>query len=191
MPQPSLFEADPRLPLGFVHQPEVLSQAEADELVDKLADLNFEPFRFRGFVGRREVVSFGWRYDFDRGKLLEADQIPAFLEPARRIAASFAGLAPDALGQVLINRYAAGAGIGWHRDRPQFEDVVALSLGARGVLRFRRRRGSGWERVSVAVEPRSAYLLRGPSRTEWEHSLPEVDALRFSITFRTLRRPVV
>ena len=187
--QPTLFEAPPRWPEGFNHRPDLLSKAEADDLLRRLPELDFKPFEFRGYLGKRRVVYFGWRYDFNHARLSRAEAIPAFLDPVREKAAVFAGLDPARLEHVLINEYAPGAGIGWHRDRPQFEAVIGVSLGAPGLMRFRRKQGERWERISIPVEPRSAYLLRGPARTEWEHSLPEVEALRYSITFRTMRTP--
>ena len=87
----------------------------------------------------------------------------------------------------MVTEYEPGAPIGWHRDRPQFEDVIGISLASPCTFRFRRKKGAGWERASFIAEPRSAYLLRGPARTEWQHSIPPVEALRYSITFRTLR----
>ncbi len=186
--QPALFAAPARGPEGFRYQPDLLSENEAQNLLADLAGLDFKPFEFRGYFGKRHVASFGWRYDFNHARLDAAAPIPPFLEPVRYKAAAFAGLAPERLEQVLTNRYEPGAGIGWHRDRPQFEDLVGVSLGSAGLLRFRRRQGSGWERLTIPVASRSAYLLRGPSRTDWEHSLPEVEALRYSITFRTFRR---
>ena len=187
--QHSLFEARPTAPEGFRHQSDLLSEAEAHDLMQRLSELEFRPFEFLGFLGRRRVVSFGWRYDFNHARLDEAAPIPGFLDRVRARAAAFAGIEPDRLEQVLINEYSPGAGIGWHRDRPQFHDVIGVSLGSPGRLRFRRRQGSGGERGAIPLEPRSAYLLQGPARTEWEHSLPEVDALRYSITFRTMRTP--
>ena len=99
-------------------------------------------------------------------------------------AAAFAAVSADGLQQILINEYAPGAGIGWHRDKPTFEDVIAISLSSPCVLRLRRKQGASWERASQDVQPRSAYLLRGPSRREWEHSVPPVGRLRYSVTFR-------
>ena len=101
-------------------------------------------------------------------------------------AAALAGVPPDAFEHALLVRYDPGAGIGWHRDRPVFDRVVGVSLGSPATLRFRRRRAGGFDRVSLEVEPRSAYLLTGPARYEWEHSIAPGGALRFSITFRTL-----
>ena len=68
-----------------------------------------------------------------------------------------------------------------------FGDVVGVSLLSPCVFRLRRKAGAAWERASLALEPRSAYLLRGASRTGWEHSIPAVGRLRYSVTFRNLR----
>jgi alkylated DNA repair dioxygenase AlkB len=179
--------AAPQFPEGFRYQPEVISAPEETELVHNVRDLPFKVFEFQGFVGKRRTVSFGWRYDFNKHVLHETDDIPSFLLALRERAAQFADIAPESLQQVLIIEYADGAGIGWHRDRPVFGDVVGFSLLSPCNFRLRRKQGTGWERVSLIAEPRSAYLLRGPSRWEWEHSIPGVDTLRYSITFRNFR----
>jgi alkylated DNA repair dioxygenase AlkB len=134
------------------------------------------------------VVSFGWHYDFSARHLRKADDIPDFLLALRPAAAAFAGLEPEELRHVLVTKYGPGAGIGWHRDKEVFGEVIGVSLLSPCVLRLRRKvGGKKWERANVEAEPRSAYLLSGPSRSEWEHSIPAVDALRYSITFRNLR----
>jgi alkylated DNA repair dioxygenase AlkB len=112
---------------------------------------------------------------------------PPFLLDLRKRVAPFAGLAPTDLQQVLLTEYAPGAGIGWHKDKPMFAEVVGLSLLSSCVFRLRRKTGAAWERMALVLEPRSVYLLRGSSRTEWEHSIPAVNSLRYSITFRTFR----
>ena len=132
------------------------------------------------------MASFGYRYDYDRRAVVEAAPFPAFLMSLRRKVAQIFDRPADAFEQVLINEYKPGAGIGWHRDKAQFDEVVGVSLLAPCRLRFRRKAGERWERASLAVEPRSAYLLSGPARTVWEHSIPVLDRLRYSITFRTL-----
>jgi alkylated DNA repair dioxygenase AlkB len=113
--------------------------------------------------------------------------MPDWLLTVRDRAAAFAGLAGDDFAHVLINEYREGAPIGWHRDRPVFDKVVGVSLLGPTVMRFRRRAETRFERINVPLEPRSAYLLDGPARTDWEHSLPEAKAHRYSITFRNLR----
>ena len=185
--QARLFDLPPRLPQGMAYRPEFIGRAEERELADWLATLPFRAFEFRGYQGRRQVVSYGWQYDFNRSHLLKADDIPPELVEVRARAAALAGHAPEDLQQVLINKYEPGAPIGWHRDRPVFAEVVGISLLAPCVFRLRRRRSDGFDRVNLTLEPRSAYLLAGPARTDWEHSIPPVERLRYSITFRNFR----
>jgi alkylated DNA repair dioxygenase AlkB len=172
------------LPKGFRYRPELISSEEERQLLETFERLQFDPFEFHGFVGKRRVTSFGWRYDFNQGGLKRAEDIPAFLLPVREKAAAFAGLQPVELQQALLTEYRPGAAIGWHRDRPVFGEVVGISLLSACNFRFRRRIENGWERTSLIVQPRSVYLLQGPSRTQWEHSIPGVAELRYSITFR-------
>jgi alkylated DNA repair dioxygenase AlkB len=144
------------------------------------------PFRFQGWLGKRKTRTFGWRYDFDDSSFTPAEPMPDWLMPLREKAAALAEVQPDEFAHVLLARYDPGARIGWHRDRPVFDRVAGISLGARAVLRFRQRSASGFRRFSLPVEPRSAYLLAGEARHEWEHSIVPGEELRFSITFRTL-----
>jgi len=153
-------------------------------LIEQIQQLPFKPFEFHGFHGNRRVVSFGWRYDHSAATPQPSDEVPPFLLPLRAQAATFAGIEAEGLQQILINEYAPGAVIGWHRDRPMFEDVIAISLASTCSLRLRRAHGSGWQRSTQVILTRSAYLLRGPARREWEHSIPPVDQLRYSVTFR-------
>ena len=182
--------AGPALPEGFRYQAEVISREEEQALVAQLRQLPLREFEFHGYTGKRRVVSFGWRYDFSDRVLHRTDDIPSFLLALREKAASFAGLAPNALQHVLLTEYSEGAAIGWHRDKDVFGDIVGISLLSPCTFRLRRKRGTKWERASIIAEPRSAYLLRGPSRTEWEHSIAGVEALRYSITFRNLREEI-
>lgn len=175
-------------PEGFRYEPEVLPSGDEQELVARIQELPLKEFEFQGYLARRRVLSFGWHYDFDRQIIQPADEVPAFLLGLRERAAAFASLSPADLPHALITEYSPGATIGWHRDKGVFDDVVGVSLLSPCTFRLRRQAGSGWERYSLTVEPRSAYLLRGPARTEWEHSIPAVETLRYSITFRSLRQ---
>lgn len=186
MAQLSFLDDDP-LPEGLRYEAGFLSAAEQQALAARVAALPFRPFEYQGFLGKRETVSFGWAYRFDGSGLAEAEPIPDWLLPARDRAAAFAGLAPDALVQALVIRYGEGAGLGWHRDRPVFDDVLGLSLLSPAPLRFRRRRGDKWQRFTLTAEPGSLYLLRGAARSEWQHSLAPVERPRYAITFRSLR----
>jgi alkylated DNA repair dioxygenase AlkB len=187
---PSTPVASPAMPDGFRYAPDVIDSAEEARLVAAFADLPFREFEFHGFHGKRRVVSFGHRYDFNSGALRDAEPMPEFVLPLRERAAAFAGLAPDKLSHALVTEYQAGVSIGWHRDRPHYHDVIGVSLLSPCTFRMRRKRGTSWERASMKLDPRSIYLMRGPSRDEWQHSIPAVETLRYSVTFRSLRSPV-
>jgi alkylated DNA repair dioxygenase AlkB len=184
-----LFESPPALPEGFRYQRDVLAPAMETQLLENFRDLPFKEFQFHGYIGKRRVVSYGWQYDFTEARLRKTEDIPDFLLPVREIAARFAKVEPAALHHVLVTEYSPGSAIGWHRDKAVFGDVIGISLLSSCNFRLRRKVGSKWERASIIAEPRSAYLMRGPSRTEWEHSIPPVDALRYSITLRNFRQP--
>jgi len=172
---------------GFRYEPALIDREVEDALVARVRQLPFEEFDFHGFKGKRRVVSFGWKYEYaGRGELRKAGDIPEFLLPLRSFAASFAKLDANAFEHVLVTEYGPGAGIGWHRDKAVFGQVVGVSLLSPCTLRFRRKAGGKWERVNIQAEPRSAYHLSGPARSEWEHSILHVDALRYAITFRTM-----
>lgn len=181
-----LFDA-PVLP-GLRTCPELVAAREEQSLIARIDAAQLTPFRFQGWTGKRLTTSFGWSYDFDIGRPLAAPPIPDWLAPLRDRAAAFAGLAPDALVQALLIRYDPGAGIGWHRDRPIYDQVVGISLGEPATMRFRRRQVGGFARVSAPLEPRAAYLLSGPARSEWEHSIAALPRPRWSVTFRSLKR---
>lgn len=189
--QLALFEAPaPAAPEGFAYRPDLITPAEEADLAARFGTLPFKPYEFRGYFGARRTVAYGWRYGAD-GKAIEpAQAIPDFLLEVRARAAAFAGLEPDALVQAMVIDYPPGAPIGWHRDRPAFGQVLGVSLLAPAPLRLRRERAEGgWDRITRVLEPRSAYRLSGPARHRWQHSIPPLDAQRYSITFRTLPRP--
>ncbi len=180
------FGAPQELPDGFRYLTDLLSAEEETALARELGMLPFKPYDFHGYQANRQVVAFGYRYDHTRRAVMEAPPVPGFLEPLRaRIAEAF-DRPSSAFQQAMINEYRPGAGIGWHRDKPQFAEVVGVSLLAPCTLRFRLKSGEAWSRASLRLEPRSAYLLSGPSRTRWEHSIPALGRHRYSITFRTL-----
>jgi alkylated DNA repair dioxygenase AlkB len=181
-----LFGQPKALPEGFRYEPDLMTAADEESLARELAALPFEPFDFHGYKANRQVVGFGFRYDYGSRQVVDAPPLPSFLDPLRRKIAEAFGRNAEAFQQVLINEYRPGAGIGWHRDKTQFDEVVGVSLLAPCTFRFRRKNGDGWDRVSLLVEPRSAYLLSGASRIVWEHSIPPLDRHRYSITFRTL-----
>lgn len=174
------------LPPGVRYAADLLTAEEERAAAAFVRRLELRPFAFRGYLGNRRTASFGWHYDFQGGGLQKAAPMPDALLPCRDLAARLAGVAPESLEHALVIEYAPGAGIGWHRDRPQFGLVAALSLLAPCRMRFRKKAGTGWERRAQRLAPRSGYVLDGPGRWDWEHSIPAVDVLRYSLTFRTM-----
>ncbi|WP_375411608.1 alpha-ketoglutarate-dependent dioxygenase AlkB [uncultured Bradyrhizobium sp.] len=172
-------------PPGLQYAPEFISPATEQELVRRVAALPLQPFQFGQYEGKRRVAWFGFQYDYTLRRLQDADPIPEWLSPIIGQVEAFGG--PDIrIGQVLCTEYEEGVGIGWHRDKPHFDKVFGLSLGSACKFRFRRAAGVKWQRFTLDAQPRSLYMMTDASRQVWEHSIPAVAALRYSITFRTM-----
>jgi alkylated DNA repair dioxygenase AlkB len=184
--QGQLFAAPPVVPgLSFVE--EAVSAADERTLAAHIDAAPLAPFQFGPWHGKRLTVHYGSAYDFARNRLGAAPPRPAWLVELRDRLAPQLGFDPAAFRAALLLRYDPGAGIGWHRDRPQYGEVIGLSLGAPCVLRLRRRTPGGFERRKLALPPRSLYGLSGEARREWEHSIVPLEVTRWSITLRTLR----
>jgi alkylated DNA repair dioxygenase AlkB len=181
----SLFPPETTGPRGLRYYPEIITRSVELGLVDRIAGLPLAPFQFGAFEGKRRVASFGFKYDYTERRLQEAEEIPAWLAPLIEKVEAYGGPAVK-IKQVLCTEYDAGVGIGWHRDKPHFDEVFGLSLGSACSFRFRRRTGGKWERFTLDAEPRSLYIMTGESRHVWEHSIPPVEAPRYSITFRSM-----
>jgi DNA oxidative demethylase len=173
---------------GLTQADAFVTPSEEPMLIASIDAAELSPFRFHGWLGKRLTASYGWRYDFDDASFAPAEPIPDWLLPLRARAAQFARLQPGELVQALLIRYDPGAGIGWHRDRPVFEHVLGISLGAPATMRFRRRKPGGFDRATAGLASRSIYHLTGEARHEWEHSIAAMQATRWSITFRSLSK---
>lgn len=172
-------------PEGLRYAEEFVSPAAEKTLIGHIAALPLQPFQFGQYEGKRRVASFGFRYDYTLRQLEEADPIPDWLGSIIDRVEAFGGLGTQ-IGQVLCTEYDVGVGIGWHRDKPHFDRVFGLSLGSACKFRFGRPACTKWERFTLEARPRSIYMMSGPSREVWEHSIPAVEAQRYSITFRTM-----
>lgn len=175
-------------PEGFRYQPDFLLPQEEQELITSISGLPLQHFNFHGYLAKRRVISFGSAYDFESARLEPADPMPEFLTALRDRAARFAGLMPETVAHVLVTEYTPGAAIDWHKDKRVFGDIIGVSLLSECIFRLRRKVNTRWERYSLALRARSAYLLRGAARDEWEHSIPAVSELRYSVTFRDIRQ---
>jgi alkylated DNA repair dioxygenase AlkB len=180
----------PALPAGMSYVSDFLTQDEEGELLEAISKLPLQHAEYRQYTARRRTLNFGFAYDFTHHTARPAPAIPDFLAPLRAKAARLASVAPDAFVQALIAEYQPGAPLGWHRDVPDFETIVGVSLGSAARIRFRPYPWTPKHKRDVfALElaPRSAYILREEARWGWQHSVPPVKTLRYSITFRTAR----
>ena len=183
--QVDLFGA-PLLP-GLSRAADFLSTDEETALIARIEAAELTPFRFQQWEGKRLTRSYGWHYDFEASAFSRTEPLPKWLRLIADRAADFANIPRDAIAQALLISYGPGAGIGWHRDRPVFEHVIGISLGAAATMRFRRRQGEKFARFALPLGPRSIYHLKDEVRTDWEHSIAAMEVPRWSITFRTLR----
>ena len=183
--QLGLFSPATNAPEGLRYAAEFISPAVERELIGHIATLPLQPFQFGAYEGKRRVASFGFRYDYTLKRLQEADPMPSWLVRLIGSVEAFGGPSTN-IQQVLCTEYDVGVGIGWHRDKPHFDRIFGLSLGAPCKFRFRRPAGDKWQRYTLDAEPRSLYGMSGDSRMIWEHSIPGVEAPRYSITFRTM-----
>lgn len=176
------------LPEGFLYQDHFLAEGEEAELLRIFHGLEFAPYDYHGYTAKRRIVRYGVNYDLNTRQASETTrEIPDFLLPIRERAAEVASLAPEEMVQAMVSEYSVGTPIGWHRDAPQFGTILGISLGSACRLRLKPHKGAG-KIISVKLEPRSIYVMRGSARSSFVHSIPAVEELRYSITFRTLRK---
>ena len=175
-------------PEGFHYYPDFLSAADERALIERIITLKFSEVRMHGITAKRRVSHFGWIYGYESWRLARGPHVPDFLLPLRERAAHLLDREPKDLAEVLITEYPPGAGIGWHRDTPMFGPAV-IGISIASACRFRLRRGNAGQSESrtLMLEPRSLYILRGAARAQWQHSISPTEALRYSITFRTVR----
>lgn len=176
------------LPEGLVFRPEFITEAEERDLLTAIEHIEFRQIRMHGVAARRRSAHFGLDYDYETFKLTPAEPQPPALDPLRARCAALVSLTSDELVETLVQRYPPGASIGWHRDAPAFGAVIGVSLLSACRMRFRQGTGPARQTAALDLPPRSAYALDGPVRTHWQHSIAPTRALRYSITFRTLRK---
>jgi alkylated DNA repair dioxygenase AlkB len=189
----SLFEVSAEVPDGFIYRRNFISEAEEHELIREIQKLHLTPFKYYQFTGKRRTASFGWQYEFGKTEIKRAPDMPAFFLPVRTRAGKVFDIDPNNLTQTSIIEYSTGSPIGWHRDIPHFGVVVGISLGAACRMRFRKynrvrsKNSKRDEILAIELQPRSIYLMSGASRQIWQHSIPPVKELRYSIMMRTVR----
>jgi alkylated DNA repair dioxygenase AlkB len=178
----------PLLPDGFVYESSFITPDEETVLLNQIRSLPLTEAKYRIYTAKRRTVSYGGSYDFTSKELLPASPIPEFLQPLRERIAEWAGIPAARFEHALIAEYQTGTQLGWHRDVPDFEVIVGVSLASACRMRLRPyppRKGRNPDAISIDLEPRSVYLLRGDARWKWQHHIPPTKATRYSITFRT------
>ena len=184
-----LFEGESALPSGLVHREGFLDESMERELLAGIACLELREAQYKEYTAHRRVASFGAGYDFDANELTPAPLMAPFLLPLRERIARWSGTPAEEFGYALVSEYRPGTQLGWHRDVPQFEKVVGVSLGGRAVMRFRPFPPARGARIlTLELSPRSAYILQDDARWKWQHSIAPTPELRYSITFRTRRK---
>ena len=171
---------------------------EEAELLGLITTLEFSAVEMRGVVAKRRTLHFGWTYGYYSRRSEPGEPLPEFLLPLRARMADWAGLRPEVFEEALLTEYSAGAPIGWHRDAPMFGDIIGgVSLRSSCRMKFRPHldpadaaglRGPRRTTHEIELAPRSGYLMTGAARRDYEHSIPPVGAMRYSITFRSVRR---
>lgn len=183
--------AAPLLPEGMRYEEGFLGAGEEAALLAHVQALPLENMVYQNYTALRRVVSYGGKYDFSARRLHEAEPLPGWLDPLRAQAGAWAGIPPEDFTQALVAEYQPGTPLGWHRDVPDFEDIVGVSLLNPAVMRFRPyppKEPKKADVLKLTVAPRSVYLLRGAARWGWQHSVSPTRQLRYSITLRTSRR---
>ena len=176
------------LPPGLAYEPDFIGEADQAQLLAAIASLSFHEALYREYTAKRRIVSYGAEYDFSAQQLRPAAPIPDFLQDLKTRTAAWIGLAPDTFSHALVTEYRPGTQLGWHRDTPEFGIVAGISLGTPCRMRWRPyppKKGDAT--LAVELQPRSAYCMQADARWRWQHSIAPTKALRYSVTFRTLR----
>jgi alkylated DNA repair dioxygenase AlkB len=186
-----LFDTGLSFPNGFVYRPDFLTAREEELLLAHFEELPFENAEYKEYTARRRIINFGWGFEFDADKPRSGPPLPAFLQPIQKKAAKWLDVPVGRIVEALVTEYQPGTPIGWHRDRDVFESIIGVSLGGWCDMQLRPLSSTDkGEIITVPLEPRSAYLMQGESRWNWQHHIPPTKTLRYSITFRTMPRRI-
>ncbi|SEO26928.1 Alkylated DNA repair dioxygenase AlkB [Niastella yeongjuensis] len=187
---PTLFNELPILPEGFYYYPDFISQAEEQQLMEIIQQIELHAMVFHQYTAKRKVASFGYDYNFSTRKITKGISIPETFNWIIDRVSEQLMVSRDQIAELLVTEYPVGSVINWHRDAPPFESIAGISLGIDCIFKLRPYEKSLQSRksiISLPVRQRSLYIMQGPARTDWEHSTAPITDIRYSITFRTLK----
>lgn len=192
--QLKLLDTGIELPNGFIYRPNFITPAEEDVLLAMFESLPLVHPIYEGqYEAKRRIMSFGWGYDFKNKKLIPGPPLPKFLQGAQRKIAKWLDIPARCVAHALVTEYQPNTAIGWHVDTEEFEHVIGLSLSGwctmklRPAPRFKRKeKRKASDTTQIDLERRSAYIMQGSARWDFQHSIAPTKTLRYSITFRTL-----
>lgn len=187
----TLFALKPIWPQGFNYFDNFLTATEEAKLIHEIANIELHAFSFQGYEAKRKVASFGYDYNFDKRSLTKGKSIPHCFDALIRKVGKTLGVDETDFGELLVTEYPIGSVINWHRDAFPFDLIAGVSLGADCTFRLRPHDKAKQGRSSVIsfpVRQRSLYVIQGPARIEWQHSIAPVTSVRYSITLRTLKQ---
>ena len=186
----TLFPVEVKYPDGFEYFRNFLTVQEETNLASEISKINLHTFIFQGFEAKRKVASFGYDYSFEKRNLSKGKEIPAVFDYLIKKVSTHLDISPENFAELLVTEYPIGSVINWHRDAPPFDVIVGISLMADCTFRLRphdkMKQGRG-SVISFPIMRRSLYVMRGPARTDWQHSIAPVAEIRYSITLRTLK----
>lgn len=167
-------------PEGLRMYEDFIDEGEERQLLDYI---NKQPW---SSVLKRRVQHYGAAYQYRNAAA--PSQVPPVPQELYQLVKRILGerVWPKDKTQVIVNEYKPGQGIGPHVDDPrQFGgEIVGVSLGANVFMKFQT---SHSDSISIPLFARSAYVMSGPARYDWKHSLRnDGDKTRVSITFREL-----
>jgi alkylated DNA repair dioxygenase AlkB len=185
----TLFPIEPILPAGFSYHENFLTIEEEQRLCKEILKMNLHTFLFQGFEAKRKVASFGYDWSFEKRILSKGKDIPSVFDSLINKVAAYLQIDRNQFAELLVTEYPIGSVINWHRDAPPFDIIAGISLASDCIFKLRPHDKSKQGRgsvISLPVRRRSLYIMQGPARSEWQHSITPVREIRYSITLRTL-----
>jgi alkylated DNA repair dioxygenase AlkB len=187
----TLFPIEPAFPEGFGYYPDFLKMQDEEQLYKEITGIELHDFNFQGFTAKRKVASFGYDYSFDKRTLSKGKEIPKIFDSLIDKVANYLNIPSEDFAELLVTQYPVGSVINWHRDAPPFDIIAGISILSDCLFRLRphdKAKQSRSSVISFPVKRRSLYVMQGPARSEWQHSISPVKDIRYSITLRTLKK---